>query len=77
MSLGEDVLAADVAGGGTAQPSCSLRWDAASRPEVFADADAQNLRLRKEFERCICVLTDKSIACHRYTVSLKLLIFIS
>lgn len=74
----EDVLSANIAGGGTMQSSCSPRWDRPPHPQVSVDAAAaQRLKLRKEFECRIYVLTNKSITCHRYTVSLKLLIFIS
>lgn len=75
---GEDVLADNVAGGGTVPSSCSPRWDIAPRPEVSVDAAAaQKPKLWKEFECYIYTLTNKSTACHRYTVLLKLLIFIS
>lgn len=68
----------NVAGGGTVPSSCSPRWDRAPRPEVSVDAAAaQKPELWKEFECYIYTLTNKSTACHRYTVLLKLLIFIS
>lgn len=72
----EDLLTANIAGGGTAPSSCPPRWDTAPRPEVSVHAAAAQ-KLGKAFECRICVLTNKSIARHRKTVSLKLLFFIS